>query len=363
MRGLRVVVIDDEAWTRDTIKRIGKWKEFGFRIVGEASDGHSGLECIKELSPDLIITDMKMPGLDGARMLRVLDEQQSKAKVLIISGYTDFMYTKQAVASRAIDYLLKPINVDEFNAALKQCSLDLEAEQLSKGHQRETTIMQMVDRSWFEQYKSVRDSVGYSLETLSSKGIENALGQLEQLYIQCESSVRLAVLIRMNHDFQSIIEEYLISSGSQMEFHLLSFAVGEQCSFTEVKNHYLEVISHLIEEKVSENQSMHHFDIRPVKQYLDDHYQESLTLEQIATKFSVSKEYLSSRFKKDLSVTFSEYLLGLRMEKARELITEYHIPLSKIPEIVGYIDISHFYKVFKKFYGITPGTMRESSER
>ncbi|MBJ2354924.1 response regulator [Sphaerochaeta sp. S2] len=363
MRGLSVVVIDDEAWTRDTIKRIGKWKEFGFRIVGEASDGHSGLECIKELSPDLIITDMKMPGLDGARMLRVLDEQKSKAKVLIISGYTDFTYTKQAVASRAIDYLLKPINADEFNTALKRCSLELRTEQRTRGPQRETTIMQVVDRNWFEQYKSVRDSVGYSLETLSSKGIEHALSQLEQLYLHCEASVRLAVLIRMNHDLQSIIEEYLISSGSQMAPHLLSFAVGEQCTFSDLRKHYLEVISHLIEEKVSENQSLHHFDIRPVKQYLDDHYQENLSLEQIATMFSVSKEYLSSRFKKDLTVTFSEYLLGLRMERAKELITEYHIPLSKIPEIVGYIDISHFYKVFKKFYGITPGAMRESSER
>jgi two-component system response regulator YesN len=363
MNTLNVVVIDDEAWTRDTIKRIGKWKEYGFRIIGEASDGHSGLECIRELAPDLIITDMKMPGLDGASMLRILDEQQSKAKVLIISGYTDFTYTKQAVASRAIDYLLKPIDIDEFNAALKRCSEELRNEQLAKGYQVETSIMQVVDRNWFEQYKNIRDSVGHSLETLSSKGIEYALEQMEQLYLQCDPSFTMAVLIRMNHDLQSIIEENLLSSNIQMAIHLLSFAVAEQCTFSELKRHYLGIASHLIEAKVSENQSLHHFNIKPVKQYIDDHFQENLSLEQIATMYSVSKEYLSSRFKKDLSRTFSEYILGLRMEKARELITEYHIPLSKIPEIVGYVDTSHFYKVFKKYYGITPGAMREADTK
>ena len=87
MKEIRVVIIDDEAWTRDTIKRIGKWRELGCRIVGEASDGLSGLECIRQLDPHLIITDMKMPGLDGAQMLRELDELQNVRVVLEESGF------------------------------------------------------------------------------------------------------------------------------------------------------------------------------------------------------------------------------------------------------------------------------------
>lgn len=363
MKKLGVVVIDDEAWTRDTIKRLGRWNEFGFRIVGEASDGFSGLECIKELCPDLIITDMQMPGLDGAQMLKILDQQHSKAKVLVISGYTDFVYTKQAVASSAIDYLLKPLDADEFNAVLEKCALQLQEEQNAQRSEVPSTILQMVDGSWFEQYRSIRDLIGQSLQTLSSKGIEHALDQLERLYLDCDKPNRLAVLIRMNHDLYAIIEEYLIVSETSMKIHQVSFAMGEQRSFVDVKQHYSEVISLLIDEKVAENQSLHRFDMRPVKRYIEDHYQENLYLEQISEMFSISKEYLSSRFKKDFEVTFSEYLVSLRMEKAKSLILDYHIPIGKIPELVGYIDTPHFYKVFKKYFGVTPGAMRESSAK
>ena len=122
------------------------------------------------------------------------------------------------------------------------------------------------------------------------------------------------------------------------------------------------IIEELVSLRVSEHQRKSRVDIRPVRNYIDDHYQDSITLEELAGTFSISKEYLSSLFKRDNGCTFTEYVTRIRMEKAKELIVEYHIPLKKVPEMVGYVDVPHFYKSFKRYFGITPGAMKRLTE-
>ena len=72
----------------------------------------------------------------------------------------------------------------------------------------------------------------------------------------------------------------------------------------------------------------------------------------------MSKEYLSKAFKAEVGKGFQEYLTGLRMEKAKELILNYRVPIKDVGEMVGYMDQSHFYKTFKKYFGMTPGEMK-----
>jgi two-component system response regulator YesN len=81
-------------------------------------------------------------------------------------------------------------------------------------------------------------------------------------------------------------------------------------------------------------------------------------LELTAAIFYVSKEYLSKVFKATVGMGFQEYLTSLRMERAKELILSYKVPLKDIGELVGYLDQAHFYKTFKRFYGKTPGEIR-----
>jgi two-component system response regulator YesN len=106
------------------------------------------------------------------------------------------------------------------------------------------------------------------------------------------------------------------------------------------------------------NQRKQRLDIETIRTYIDAHFTESVTLEALADNYAVSKEYLSTLFKKDTGTTFTEYLVRLRMEKAKDLIVNYHIPLQRVPEMVGYVDIPHFYKSFKRYFGFTPGTLR-----
>ena len=122
IRSYYAVIIDDEIWTRETIKKLAKWKENGLEVVGEASDGEYGLELIRHTRPDVILTDVKMPNLDGIQLIRQLRAEQNDALVIFISGYDDYTYIRSALKLDALDYLLKPVKEEELNKMLALCT-------------------------------------------------------------------------------------------------------------------------------------------------------------------------------------------------------------------------------------------------
>jgi two-component system, response regulator YesN len=124
----KIIIVDDEKWTRETIKQFGRWEKYGIEVIGEASDGQEGLRLIEEMSPDIVITDMKMPGMDGIELLQVLTERFPHIKLIVVSGYDDFVYMRQAIYSKVNEYLLKPINVDELNLALEKCTNEIKSQ-------------------------------------------------------------------------------------------------------------------------------------------------------------------------------------------------------------------------------------------
>ena len=84
------IIIDDESWTRDVLRYVGKWKELGIEIVAEASDGEYGLELALSLNPDIIITDVKMPNMDGLKLGEELRKRNCTSEILYISGHDEF---------------------------------------------------------------------------------------------------------------------------------------------------------------------------------------------------------------------------------------------------------------------------------
>ena len=115
---LKVLIADDERIVRKTLRLIGNWDEYEMEIVGEAQNGMEALEMIDQLKPDILLLDMKMPGLSGNQILEQLTGDRKRIHVIVISGYDDFEYARMALKYGAIDYLLKPINRNEFNQAL-----------------------------------------------------------------------------------------------------------------------------------------------------------------------------------------------------------------------------------------------------
>ena len=115
---LKVLIVDDEALVRRGIVLGVDWAAMGCVVVGEAANGEEGLAAVERFSPNLIITDVRMPRMDGIEMMNRLREKGCRAHVIVLTAYSDFSYARSALQFGADDYLLKPFRDQELTAAI-----------------------------------------------------------------------------------------------------------------------------------------------------------------------------------------------------------------------------------------------------
>jgi two-component system response regulator YesN len=124
----KVFFVEDEVVTREGIRDNVDWKASGFEFCGEASDGEMALPLLYAVQPDVIITDIKMPFMDGLQLSKVIRERMSWVKIIILSGHDEFEYAQQAIKLGVTDYLLKPVTVQKLQSTLQNLAVRLEQE-------------------------------------------------------------------------------------------------------------------------------------------------------------------------------------------------------------------------------------------
>ncbi len=117
---LTLLLVDDEKHVRDAIRQMCDFPALGITRVLEAENGQDALRLILRERPQIVITDMKMPLVSGAQMLRMARDAGFSGQVIVLSGFKDFEYTREGIRTGALDYLLKPINRGELNDTLKK---------------------------------------------------------------------------------------------------------------------------------------------------------------------------------------------------------------------------------------------------
>jgi len=124
------IIVDDEAFIRKGLmKKIESYQSAPLQCIGEADNGLDALELISSSTPDIIFTDMRMPGMDGKQLMKNIREQYPDMKMIVISGYSDFEYMQAAISSKAVHYLLKPFSREEIHETLDKVIAQLHAEQ------------------------------------------------------------------------------------------------------------------------------------------------------------------------------------------------------------------------------------------
>ena len=123
---ISVYIADDEVWITIGLKKLIQKSGLPFEVIGEAHNGVTTLEDIKTLKPDVLFTDIRMPGLSGLEVMSYISEHQFATKVVLISGYAEFEYARQAMLCGAFDYLLKPIQQETLNKTLSRLRNELE---------------------------------------------------------------------------------------------------------------------------------------------------------------------------------------------------------------------------------------------
>lgn len=131
---LKVFLVEDESVVREGLRDNIPWQQFGYQFVGEAGDGEMALPLIRKTRPDVLITDIKMPFMDGLTLSHIVGQEFPEMKIIIISGYDDFEYARQAIREGVEQYLLKPVTRRTLQKALTEVKEKIESEQEQKNY-------------------------------------------------------------------------------------------------------------------------------------------------------------------------------------------------------------------------------------
>ncbi|PYI56611.1 response regulator [Paenibacillus flagellatus] len=161
-----VLMVDDERWILEDLRQLVDWEALGFRIVAEAASGTEAEVMFKLHRPDLIVSDVRMPGLNGLDLCRKIGVRRAGTVIVFISAYDDFEYAKEAVKLGAFDYMLKPVNPAELAETLGRVARHLEREKRRDGqladYERSMAFIEMMER---------RGEPGLVRETLTQLGV------------------------------------------------------------------------------------------------------------------------------------------------------------------------------------------------
>lgn len=217
---LKIFLAEDEVVVRETIKRMIPWEELGFELVGEAADGEMALPLLIRQQPDLLITDIKMPFMDGLTLARLAKKEIPGLKVVILSGYDDFNYAKQAIGIGVEDYLLKPITKNALIERLSEIRSRYEHEKTQKEYyekfQREMQAYEKnSSRDFFEAL------VGGSMDMMEVYKRAEKIG----LDIVAEAYNVLIFTMNCDEDFSGQRDEYSSWEAESLEL-LENFFAG-----------------------------------------------------------------------------------------------------------------------------------------
>ena len=217
---LKIFLAEDEVVVRETIKRMIPWEELGFELVGEAADGEMALPLLLRQQPDLLITDIKMPFMDGLTLARLAKKEIPGLKVVILSGYDDFNYAKQAIGIGVEDYLLKPITK---NALIERLS------EIRSRYEHEKTQKEYYEKFHREMQAYEKNSIRDFFEALvrGSMDMMEVYKRAEKLGLDIVAEAYNVLIFTMNcdEDFSGQRDEYSSWEAESLEL-LENFFAG-----------------------------------------------------------------------------------------------------------------------------------------
>jgi two-component system response regulator YesN len=173
----KVILVEDEIVVREGIRENIDWEKYGFQYAGDAPDGELALPLIRQIKPDLLITDIKMPFMDGLALIELVRKELPKTKIVIISGYDDFSYAQQAIRMGVEQYLLKPIVKSKMVEVLTELHIkmteELKQQEYFEEFRREVREYEMFTRRrFFEKIVTGGLSVQEICETAKELGLD-----------------------------------------------------------------------------------------------------------------------------------------------------------------------------------------------
>jgi two-component system response regulator YesN len=186
----KVFFVEDEIVTREGIRDRVDWRGHGFEFCGEAPDGEIALPLLQTLRPDVLITDIKMPFMDGLALARIVHERMPATKIIILSGHDEFEYAQKAIKLGVTEYLLKPITIQDLHQTLRQVAAELDSER------RAQEQMERLRREVEDTRAGLRQRLLLDL-VVGAVSSAQAIEQAEQLDIDLLARSYLVVVVKI----------------------------------------------------------------------------------------------------------------------------------------------------------------------
>lgn len=230
----RIVVVEDEATVRRGLVMTTPWTEYNCKVIGEAQNGEEGLEIITRLKPDIVITDIKMPKLDGLSMIeRVLEEQE--CVFVVLTAFNDFDFAHHALKLGAADYLLKPFRDEDLSIALSNAKRMVESlktlREQSQSNQKELSFA--IDRYLSKSTNSKHKNIIRILEHIHDNFSEDLnLADTAEMLSVSESYLSRLFREETSYSFHEYLTVYrmkqacILLSDPNIKIYEVSDAVG-----------------------------------------------------------------------------------------------------------------------------------------
>lgn len=337
---IQVLIVDDERITGQCLQQQIDWAKLGCAVPAVCYDGNQALHIIKETPPDIVITDVRMPGMDGITLCKLLHERYPSITVFIISAYEDFEVAQQAMQYNVRGYVLKPLNRTGLEKVEDLVSSALTNQQKQKFR---TALLANTMQLHLDEILVTRDMAGLdAVLEMTARFEGDPLAENLTLWMNLVSPVvrnGTAGLERMRY-----LEE------KQIYEQIRRLTFRERLRF--VREKYLDAMR---EEPDSHSSNV----VYAVQKVVDAEFaSKDLNVTKLAERFHISPSYLGSLYTQATGMGLAEYIRDKRLNYACEQLRTGNKSISAIAQESGFSNVNYFTKVFRKNLGTPPAEYR-----
>ena len=374
----QVLFAEDELLVRLGLQNSIDWKAYDMELAAQADNGLQAYELFQKVRPDVVITDIRMEGMDGCELIEKIRQQDKECAIIVISCLDDFEILRRMIPYKIIGYILKAsMTMDEVNEVLKKSTeylkkigregKKIDPEKRSPEKELEKYLLGGSQKTGIPDQKKIENLLVFSLKEEDQEKI-NGLA-MEFVYDLVRRQLNKALIVKTGEKEFCVFSEKMQKNPEDMisrvnhsveEFLGVRFRVqkGMRKEGEDPKEFYLRV-----KEKqpgAGENGSYDQI-IMDAFGYMQEHYQESLSLTDVSSVLGISSSYFSHLFKKQTGKNYVEYLNEIRLKAVMEDLKNSDFKIAVIAEKNGFHNFEYFSRFFKKATGLSPVKWRQEN--
>lgn len=333
-----VFIVDDEKLIRMGLRQLIDWDACGFSVCGEAANGKDAIPEIMSKEVDLVLTDIKMPGINGIELAKIIARERPDCYVIIMTGFGELSYAKEAIKANVFDFLQKPVDPEELEATV--CRL--------------YDILQSRSIPYpFEEENKLILAITSSNGDMAMNTLDNVIKKISASHITEDKQVLLyrKLLETATKKYSEICPARLY-----IEPPTISDECTAELAAEMIKEYFMDIF--YSEKSISANAL-----VEKIKLFLQNNYKNDITLSTLANEFYSNPTYISRIFKQYTGVGYRTYLINIRINYAKQLLATTNYSVLQISEMIGFGNPTNFGRAFREATGVQPIEYRNENRK